>query len=224
LKVTIGKYKSWCGPYQIASALCFWAKKTQDEYGTECEPDWVHNFGSWLAGGDKKDSWLYKICLWIDSHKKRKIKVQIDHWDTWSMDSTLSHIILPMLKQLQATKHGAPFVDDEDVPEELCSTNAEPKENDYDVDSNHFKRWDWVLDEMIFAFEHKIDDTWQDKFYSGEWHMNTVEVDHNGKKLHSLQPAENHTYTCDYEAMKVVENRIQNGFRLFGRYFQSLWD
>ena len=24
--------------------------------------------------------------------------------------------------------------------------------------------------------------------------------------------------------MRVVEQRIQNGFRLFGRYYQNLWD
>ncbi len=44
------------------------------------------------------------------------------------MDYTLSHIVVPMLKQLKETKHGAPFVDDEDVPEELKSTSAPPKE------------------------------------------------------------------------------------------------
>jgi hypothetical protein len=58
-----------------------------------------------------------------------------------------------MLKQLKETKHGAPFVDDEDVPEELKSTSAPPKKDDWDVDDNHFKRWDYVMDEMIYAFE-----------------------------------------------------------------------
>jgi hypothetical protein len=32
------------------------------------------------------------------------------------------------------------------------------------------------------------------------------------------------TYKCDYDGMKMVEERIQNGFRLFGRYYQNLWD
>ena len=50
----------------------------------------------------------------------------------------------------------APLVDDEDVPEELRSTAAPAKENDWDVDENHFKRWDWVLDEMIWAFEQAL--------------------------------------------------------------------
>jgi hypothetical protein len=32
------------------------------------------------------------------------------------------------------------------------------------------------------------------------------------------------TYQCDYEGLEVVEARIQNGLRLFGKYFSSLWD
>jgi hypothetical protein len=147
------------------------------------------------------------------------------------MDHTLSPIILPMLKQLQATKHGAPFVDDEDVPEELKSTSAPPKENEWDTDANHFKRWDWALDEMIFAFEHKVDDSWQDEFRSGVADYITVPVDKDGNevpkgehKYYQMKDGPNHTYKCDYEGMKVVEARIQNGFRLFGKYYQALWD
>jgi hypothetical protein len=56
--------------------------------------------------------------LWLD-RRTQKVKVHIDKWDTWSMDSTLAPIILPMLVQLKATKHGAPNVDNADVPKEL---------------------------------------------------------------------------------------------------------
>jgi hypothetical protein len=67
--------------------------------------------------------------LWFD-RRTQTVKVRIDRWDTWSMDDTLAPIILPMLVQLKETKHGAPIVDDEDVPKELKSTSAEPKEKD----------------------------------------------------------------------------------------------
>jgi hypothetical protein len=147
------------------------------------------------------------------------------------MDQTLSPIILPMLKQLKETKHGSPFVDDEDVPEELKSTSAPPKENEWDTDANHFLRWDWVMGEMIFAFECKVDDSWQDAFRSGEHDILWVPVDTKGNevpkgehKYYQMDKGPNDTYQCDYEGMKVVETRIQNGFRLFGKYYQGLWD
>ena len=155
--------------------------------------------------------------------------VKIDRYDTWSMDHTLAYMILPMLKQLKATKHGAPLADDEDVPEGigLRSTEADPKENEWDTDSNHFQRWDWVLDEMIFAFECKMDDSWEDAFREGEidWKSVPCAWDEKGKPtMYEMQDGPKNTYKCDYDGMKVVHDRIQNGFRLFGKYYQALWD
>lgn len=225
MRVHIGPYKSWIGPYQIADALCWWAKPQVDEYGFKSTPDWVHNFGTWLSAGD---STLLKVCQWIESKRKQKIRVRIDKWDTWDMYTTLAHIVLPMLKQLRATKHGAPFTDDADVPEHLKSTSAPAKENEYDTDANHFLRWEYVLDEMIFAFSCKLDDSWQDKYRSGThdivWKP-SEQLGVNGKPLtYEMTDGPNNTYECDYDGMAVEQARITNGFRLFGKYYENLWD
>jgi len=34
----------------------------------------------------------------------------------------------------------------------------------------------------------------------------------------------NPDYYVDFEGMKLYNDRIQNGFRLFGKYYQGLWD
>jgi hypothetical protein len=228
MKVKIGPYKNWIGPYQIASALCFWAKPVVDEYGIESKPDWVHDFGTWLAQRkDGSDTWLLKACQWIESKKSRQVYVRIDRYDTWGMDHTLALIVLPMLQQLQATKHGAPYVDDADVPEHLRSTAAPAKEHEYDTDANHFVRWDWVLQEMIFAFNCKVDDSWQEKYRMGTIDLKTepCEWDENGKPtMYQMKSGPNDTYKCDYEGMAVEQARITNGFRLFGKYYENLWD
>ncbi|NBP03012.1 MAG: hypothetical protein EBU90_23445 [Proteobacteria bacterium] len=145
------------------------------------------------------------------------------------MDHTLADIILPMLKQLKVNQQGAPCVKDEDVPEGLGlrSTEAEPKENEWDTDSNHFKRWEWVLDEMIFAFESEVDDSWEDAFRSGkiDWKTEPCAWDEVGKPtLYKSIEGPNHTYKCDYDGLRKVKERIKNGFRLFGTYYQGLWD
>tara|TARA_R110002074_G_scaffold205723_1_gene374125 strand:+ start:254 stop:703 length:450 start_codon:yes stop_codon:yes gene_type:complete len=139
----------------------------------------------------------------FDSKQDRVIQVRIDPWDTWNMDHTLSFIILPMLRQLKDTKHGAPNVNIEDCPDHLKPTTQElaSQENAGEVDMNSmtaagesehfFDRWDWVLDEMIFAFEN-IDCDWDDKLPV------------------PFSPSQ--------------DARIKNGFMLFGKYFQSLWD
>ena len=149
--------------------------------------------------------------IWFD-RRTQKVKVRIDKWDTWSMDHTLAPIILPMLKQLQETKHGAPNVDDVDVPEGLKSTSAEPKENDWDTDSNQFKRWDWALDEMIWSFEQKNLDSWEENYY-GPY----IEGD-DGKLLSG------HFAWVDDAGRLKHQERMTNGFRLFGKYYENLWD
>ena len=138
MKVYMGPYKEWWGAYQLVDLL-------QKVGVSQDRCDKI---------GDKlDDSWIHTFCEWIHSKRNRKIRVRIDCSDTWSMDSTLSYIIIPMLKQLKETKHGSPSVDDTDVPKELRSTSAPGKENEGDIDDNWHDRWNWVLDEMIWTFE-----------------------------------------------------------------------
>ena len=141
-------------------------------------------------------NWLYN---WFGYSPKQKTSVKIHNYDTWSMDHTLAPIILPMLVQLKETKHGAPMVDMKDVPKELRATKKQldAYAKGGDVDPKHFDRWDWILDEMIWAFEQKYRDDWMEDFYYNKW---------------------------DSEGAKAHQDRMTNGFRLFGTYFENLWD
>jgi hypothetical protein len=238
MKIYISKYRNhWISPYTMLDYAFWWTdwskcsrdksiSRSLDEERKYVEhPEWVEKWSDRLTP-------ISRAIQWVCDRVHPPINyVKIDYWDTWSMDHTLSPIILPMLKQLQEKKHGAPFVDDEDVPEELKSTSAPAKENEWDTDTNHFKRWDWAMGEMIFAFNCKVDDSWEDAFREGEMDWLWVPVDVNGNevpkgehKYHQMKDGPKHTYKCDYEGMKVVEARIQNGFRLFGKYFSALWD
>ena len=143
----------------------------------------------------------------------RIVDIAIDEYDTWSMDHTLAMIIVPMLKQLKATKHGSPLVDDEYVPEHLRSTAAPPKEHEWDVDDNHFKRWDYVLDEMIWAMEQIVDDNDEDPFYD----MSNV-----NEETGIMEQID--AILCDRDGLQKHHERINNGTKLFGIFFQSLWD
>lgn len=232
MKVYIGPYKNWIGPYQIADMIFFWVEKyPSDELANRWDYRLHDKFGDFLAGKDDRETWLMKFCLWVQSKRKRKIKVKIDPYDTWGMDHTLALIVLPMLKQLKATKHGSPNVDDEDVPDHLKSTAADPKENEWDIDSNHHARWDWVLDEMIQAFECLVDEDWDDKYWTGEWGKTTFEP--TGESIYNpITKKTEETFTmkhsgdrtCDWDALHAHQKRNDNGYRLFGKYFRALWD
>ena len=250
MKVYINKYKDhWISPYTMIDYVFFWkdwskcsrwplektleddARKLKGEKSLYIErPDWVEIWADRLTPISKA------IQKTMDFVRPRVVDVKIDYWDTWSMDSTLAPIILPMLKQLRETKHGSPMVDMEDVPEYMRTTTTEDYDSqkvfdfyNQDVPEGYdvHKRWDWILDEMIFAFEHLIDDSWEEKYRSGEMdhYHEPCKWDENGKPtLYQMKEGPNHTYICDYDGMKVVQERIQNGFRLFGKYYTSLWD
>jgi hypothetical protein len=122
---------------------------------------------------------------------ERDQDIVIHPYDTWSMDHTLAIIIVPMLKQLKETKHGAPNVDCIDVPMKLQPTQLEVVRyrEEGETDKNFFKRWDYVIDEMIWAFEQIVDDN-----------------------------------NVDREGLDDHDKRIENGLKLFGKYYRSLWD
>ena len=245
MKVYLSKPRNhWISPYTMLDYAFFWTewskcsrwtlKQTLEDHervmrGEKSQfverPDWTDKVSDYLMPVSRAIQWT------LDRVHPEISYIKIDRWDSWSMDYTLTPIILPMLRQLKETKHGSPFVDDEDVPEELKSTSAPPKENEWDTDTNHHKRWDYVMDEMIFAFEHKADDSWQDAYRSGEIEFVSVPVDKDGNEVpkgqhthYRMDRGPKDTYVCDYDGMQVVEKRIQNGFRLFGKYYQGLWD
>ena len=141
-------------------------------------------------------NWLYR---WFGYSQQQRTSIKIHDYDTWSMDHTLAPIILPMLVQLRATKHGAPMVDMKDVPRELRATKKQLDAygKNGDSDPKFFERWDWIMDEMIWAFEQKCRDDWMEDYDYNKW-------DHEGAKAH--------------------QDRMSNGFRLFGTYFENLWD
>ena len=87
--------------------------------------------------------------------RNQRIDVLVEPHDVWSLDWTLAQIIHPGLIMLKQQKNGAPWVDPADVPEELRPTPEELAnyEEDARTDELWFDRFDYILDEMIWAFD-----------------------------------------------------------------------
>jgi hypothetical protein len=220
MKVYIGPYVNWFGPYQIAEKILFWKDKYDDD------DDAIDRLGDWLAKNRKgKDSALTKFCQWINNKRKRKVSIRIDYTDVWSMDNTLALIVVPMLEKLRENVVSGPSVDDEDVPENLRSTAApaltEEQKNCGHTDDNWFKRWEWVLDEMIWTFKQHSNDGWEEQYYSGEVDWSLVKSEDSSGPI--LVTGPNHTFESDSEGIKKHRERMQNGRRLFAKYYESLW-
>jgi hypothetical protein len=67
-----------------------------------------------------------------------------------------------------------------------------------------------VIGEMIWAFEQKTRNDWEGDYYKYEddpkemFGMKLVWEDREGRKAH--------------------QERMSNGFKLFGKYYEALWD
>lgn len=192
MKVKIGKY-----PTHLVCKL--YQNYMTNKYGYNDWPEQQSKFENLLEWcEDFIQDYIYNPLnqLWF-FEQEQKVSVHIDDWDVWSMDSTLAHIVVPMLELLKENKHGAPCVDYEDAPEELQPTQEEINQYNIDgtTDDKFFKRWDYVLDEMIFSFKFARDEDIMDY-----WDKN------------------------DRSKMEAMQKRVDNGLRLFAKYYFSLWD
>jgi hypothetical protein len=204
MKVYLSNYRDhWLSPYTILEKVIFWKEIDYDSTYTKK----IVNVLSPISEAVKKV---------LDIVHPRINYVQVDKYDTWNMDSTLANIILPMLIQLKATKHGVPSAFAETGGEVWkLQQSFEFYETNEELQDKAMAEWDAVLDKMIFSFEHIVDKSdWEKEFCSGEFDSN-VELG---------EPGWTGTYICDYAAMEKVHEQIQEGLELFGKYYRNLWD
>lgn len=150
-------------------------------------------------------------------NKDRRVKIEIEDHDAWDAGHTLALIAYPLLQKLKEHKQGAPYTDDEDVPAGigLRSTEAKPKENEWDIDDNHFKRYDWILDEIIWVMKEISEDKpIEDTFYSfDENKLERISTDEDLRVLNRV----------DSEGLEAYHKRVVHALYLFGKYFESFW-
>ena len=210
MKIYINRPKNnWLSPYTIIEKVIFWREIDYDE-------PLVQNILKYTKLG-----WFCDKLHTIRSFLNRDIKyIQIDPWDAWSLEHTLSPIILPILQELKRVKHGAPFIADEDVPKNLRvgakgTCNSDVHKLFEDNDNTFFERYDYILDEMIWTFQTLSMDDHEGQFYT---HMTkTIDWDKDiDKSIRNIK--------VDRKGLEAHNARITNGLRLFGKYYRALWD
>jgi hypothetical protein len=175
------------------------------------------------------------ISKYPKGNRQRKINIEIENFDTWSLDHTLATIILPALIQLKNTKHGVPggFTDrvGGDFDNNLVFDFI--KEDDAEVFNQLCDSWDDVLDKMIWSFlQLSIEDDYDNKYHHGKMETDWVESDYTytdpitGKieKTYQMVDKNPEEHWFDQIGSQEHEKRIQEGLDLFGKHFRDLWD
>ena len=148
--------------------------------------------------------------------------IKCSYQDTWAGYNTMAQLILPIIKKSLKEKHGIPFVEDEDVPENIRSSNSkEEKKSNYEIDEFYDKRWDYVTNEIIFALENTIDESWEEQFYHGNLDVEFVPCE--DEKYLEMVETEKNTFWFDKKGYLEYNNRIVNGRMLLGKYWGNFW-
>ena len=164
----------------------------------------------------------------------RKIAVHIDHYDLWSLDTSLAYIIYPALLELRMMKHGVPAdfanVGGEDWNEQGCFDFY--KETHDWAFNEKIKEWDEIMDKMIWSFQQLIWDN-EESFHYGK--IGKFKVVKTGQTM--LNPVTNQveelsqivdpdptSHYFDVDGYNIYQERIQEGLDLFAKYYRSLWD
>ena len=141
-----------------------------------------------------------KVCIGpYKEEGNRKEEVHIHDYDTWSMDHTLALIALPMLKQLKETKHGVPHVDYEDMPEHLQYIEKQYSQT-YELFPED-DMWEPEFDRQVQVWDWIMDEM--------IWAMDQI--------------ANEDRVSLDVWYSKAYNNRLDNGLRLFGKYYRNIF-
>jgi hypothetical protein len=175
-----------------------------------------------------------KTTKWGKTTGRRKVKIQVDYWDTWNLDSTLAQIIYPCLLQLRATKHGIPgeFAEVGGASYEAQQSFDFYNDENGELFNQRCNEWDLVLDKMIWAFQQITEGNYEEKYHHGVGEYDWKESDKlypnpiTGKMEKTFQMIDknpnDHWY--DYVGVQEHNRRIQEGLDLFAKYFRDLWD
>lgn len=183
MKVIIRPYANFWGAYKIAALLRYVgvSEELQEKVGA-----FLQRLGV--------DELAERVKAWRDS---RRVFVKIHKYDTCNADATIAEIMVPLLKAFRtATEAWTPSIRTADVPLDQRSTAAELANCITNDDSDFVfdpKAWQWILGEILWAFESRLEDD-KDVFFDAE-----------------------------DEELAARASRREAGMRLFAMYYENLW-
>lgn len=156
MKVILKPYKYWTIG---TSTLTFFERLYNGAAVDEFEDGYKDFPASWFSFAKKFN---------IDTSLWQKDKIVIEPHDTWSMDVTISKIIVPMLIQLRDTKHGYP----NDLTEESWDEILEKMIWSFAEASTFYERgWDDISKPACEAYSKRLQEGFElfGKYFSNLW-------------------------------------------------------
>jgi hypothetical protein len=139
--------------------------------------------------------------------KKQRIMRGFDDTELWNLDYTMAKYILPRLIEFRKVMNG------------------------YPATIETFEEYAEIVDKMIYAFDHIVNTNEYDKKLEKEFDIDFSKCQYHRPikqpdGSYRLEPTENYDsekFTKYHEAQKEINDKIDEGLSLFGKYFRALW-
>ena len=170
-----------------------------------------------------KPKWMWRdFCYWCKKQYQR-VRYGFPLEESWDFKSHCAKWVLPRLKNLRKNSMSYPSTlsNNEHVFEDQKYFDFFEKLTDDSSSSHEYGAVKWAenLDKMIWSFEHLDDDV--DPIYPENYDNSqiVVEVSEKGTKFKAADERK-----IDWSPIYEHNKRLQEGFNLFGKYYQDLWD
>lgn len=164
----------------------------------------------------------------INTKKEDTVKkMEIGFTDLFNLDGVLGRVIVACLEAFKKEEHAGFTVEDAHLPDHLAYLKPLVVDGKYtdeiyggNSDPLHKERFNYIIDEMIFAFQSCYDSSLEDYWIPDPDYdptQDTLITQADGSLLFNLDITE------DDVKREAYEKRVRNGFNLFSRYYRSLW-
>lgn len=148
--------------------------------------------------------------------KGLKCAVQIDQFDTWSLDVVLAPVIMAALIAYKESCDLCPaeFANFAGSLENRQQSFEFYIWSDDEIESRSMKAWIETVDKMIWSFE-QISSYWDEKYYRRD-----PTKMFSQKNSYLANP---HKPWFDRVGHEIHDARIQEGLDLFAKYYRAFW-
>ena len=169
-----------------------------------------------------KPKWMWRDFSYWCKKQYQRVRYGFPLEESWDFKSHCAKWVLPRLKKLREDTMSYPSrlsnSDEIFSDQRYFSFYKDVSKGDSKTQEYGAIKWDEILDKIIWSFEHMDDDI--DPIYPENYDHRQIVVDISEKGT-TFRPVDDRK--IDWSPIEAHQRRLQEGFDLFGKYYEDLW-
>jgi len=173
-----------------------------------------------------KPKWLWEDFSYWCKKQYQRIRYGFPLEESWDFRSHCAKWVLPRLKKLREDTLSYPSrLSNSDETSRYFSNQRyfsfykDVSKDDSKTQEFGALKWNEILDKIIWSFEHINDDV--DPIYPENYDSRHIVVDISEKGT-AFRLADDRK--IDWSPIEAHQRRLQEGFELFGKHYENLWE